>query len=242
MVFVTLCGYHFESQMNADNADRTEFLKLSLVLGLAAAVGALIFFGWLADEVLEGETRHFDEVTRAAVHQLASPALTAIMRGISFVGSTISLAVATGVVVVCFAMRKWGREAKLFAITMVGAALLNVTLKLTFKRARPIPFFNLTAPETYSFPSGHSLMSCCFFGALAAILTARIKRKRVRAAVWTLATAMFLLIGFSRIYLGVHHTTDVIAGFVAALIWILIIRFVETQLRRRRRRQELAAD
>ena len=144
---------------------------------------------------------------------------------------------ATIAIVVRFAMQKWGREAKLFAITMIGAALLNMTLKLTFKRARPVPFFNLTAPETYSFPSGHSLMSCCFFGALAAIVTARIKRKRVRAIVWTLASVMFLLIGFSRIYLGVHHTTDVIAGFVAALIWILIIRFVEMQLRRRRKRR-----
>jgi undecaprenyl-diphosphatase len=227
--------------MNADDKDRSRFLSLSLLLGLTAAIGALIFFGWLADEVLEGETRHFDEVTRAAIHQLASPALTAIMRGVSFIGSTISLTVATGVIIVCFAMRKRGREAKLLAITMIGAALLNMTLKLTFKRARPVPFFNLTAPETYSFPSGHSLMSCCFFGALAAILTARIKRKRLRVVVWTLATAMFLLIGFSRIYLGVHHTTDVIAGFVAAMIWILIIRFVEMELRRRKRRR-LAAD
>jgi undecaprenyl-diphosphatase len=227
--------------MNADEADRSKFLSLSLILGLAAAIGALIFFGWLADEVLEGETRHFDEVTRAAIHQLASPAVTAIMRGVSFIGSTISLTVATGVIIVCFAMRKRGREAKLLAITMIGAALLNMTLKLTFKRARPVPFFNLTAPETYSFPSGHSLMSCCFFGALAAILTGRIKRKRLRVVVWTLATAMFLLIGFSRIYLGVHHTTDVIAGFVAAMIWILIIRFVEMELRRRKRRR-LAAD
>ncbi|HYK22811.1 MAG TPA: phosphatase PAP2 family protein [Pyrinomonadaceae bacterium] len=227
--------------MNADEADRSKFLSLSLILGLAAAIGALIFFGWLADEVLEGETRHFDEVTRAAIHQLASPALTGIMRGVSFIGSTISLTVATGVIIVCFAMRKRGREAKLLAITMIGAALLNMTLKLTFKRARPVPFFNLTAPETYSFPSGHSLMSCCFFGALAAILTGRIKRKRLRVVVWTLATAMFLLIGFSRIYLGVHHTTDVIAGFVAAMIWILIIRFVEMELRRRKRRR-LAAD
>jgi len=222
--------------MNADDADRSRFLSLSLLLGLAAAIGALIFFGWLTDEVLEGETRHFDEATRAAVHQLASPALTAIMRGLSFIGSTISLTIATIAVVVRFAMQKRGREAKLFAITMIGAALLNLTLKLTFKRARPVPFFNLTAPETYSFPSGHSLMSCCFFGALAAIVTARIKRKRLRVIVWMLASVMFLSIGFSRIYLGVHHTTDVIAGFVAALIWILIIRFAEMQVRRRRGR------
>ena len=75
--------------------------------------------------------------------------------------------------------------------------MLNITLKLTFKRARPTPFFDLLPPETYSFPSGHSLASCCFFGALAAILTARIKSKRVRAIVWIVASVMFLSIGFS---------------------------------------------
>ena len=214
-----------------------EFLSLSLLLGLATAIVALIFFGWLADEALEGDAQHFDEVTRAAVHQFATPLLTAIMRGFSFVGSTIALTVGTIFVVVQFAMRKWGREARLFAITMIGAGLLNITLKLAFKRPRPVPFFNLSPPETYSFPSGHSLTSAVFFGALAAILTARIKSKRVQVAIWIVATAMFLLIGLSRIYLGVHYTTDVIAGFAAALIWILVVRFVEIGLVRRRRRK-----
>ena len=226
------------SKLDANEKRRFEFLSLSLLLGLAAAVGALIFFGWLADEVLEGETRHFDEVTRAAVHQLASPLLTTIMRGFSFIGSTLALTIGTIIVVVRFALLKWRREAILFPITMAGAGLLNVTLKLAFKRPRPVPFFNLTAPETYSFPSGHSLTSACFFGALAAILTARVKSRRVRVIVWVMCTSMFVLIGLSRIYLGVHHTTDVIAGFAAALIWILVVRFVEMELARRRRRKQ----
>jgi undecaprenyl-diphosphatase len=217
-----------------------EFLSLSLLLGLIAAIGTLVFFGWLTDEVLEGDSRQFDEATRAAVHQLASPTLTEIMRGLSFVGSTLALTIGTILVIVLFAMRKWGREAKLFALTMVGASLLNTTLKLAFKRARPVPFFDPLPPPTYSFPSGHSLMSCCFFGALAAILTARIKTKRIRVVVWILAAIMFLSIGLSRIYLGVHHTTDVIAGFSAALIWILVVRFVEMQLERRKRKKQLA--
>jgi len=215
-----------------------EFISVSLLLGLASAIGTIIFFGWLADEVLDGETRQFDEVTRAAVHQFASPSMTTAMRGISFLGSTLFLTVATIGVITWFALRKWGREAKLFAITMAGASLLNVSLKLAFKRPRPVPFFDLLPPESYSFPSGHALTSCCFFGAFAAILTARIKSRRVRTIVWILAVTMFLLIGLSRIYLGVHHTTDVIAGFAAALIWILVVRFVEMHLRRRRRRKE----
>lgn len=215
-----------------------EFVSLSLLLGMAVAVGTIIFFGWLSDEVLDGETRQFDDVTRAAVHQLASPPLTNAMRGISFLGSTLFLTLGTGVAIVFFAWRKWGREAKLFALTMIGASLLNISLKLAFKRPRPVPFFDLSVPETYSFPSGHALTSCVFFGALAAMLTARIKSKRVRIVVWTVCATMFLLVGFSRIYLGVHFTTDVIAGFAAALIWILVVRFVELTLRRRRRRKE----
>jgi undecaprenyl-diphosphatase len=228
--------------MNADKRGSEKFLTLSLLLGLTAAIATLIFFGWLTSEVLEGETRHFDEVTREAVHQLASPLLTTMMRGVSFIGSTLALTIGTIVVVVQFAMRKWGREARLFAITMIGAGLLNITLKLAFKRPRPVPFFNLTAPETYSFPSGHSLTSACFFGALAAILTARVKSRRLRVMVWVVCTLMFVVIGFSRIYLGVHHTTDVIAGFAAALIWILVVRFVETELARRRRRKKPSTD
>src|SRR5215207_4612534 len=102
-----------------------EFISLSLLIGLAAAIGTLIFFGWLTDEVLEGDSRQFDEATRAAVHQLASPALTAVMRGLSFVGSTLALTVLTTVVIVPLALKKLAREAKLLAVTMVGAALLN---------------------------------------------------------------------------------------------------------------------
>src|SRR5262245_62840558 len=112
--------------MNADKRGSEKFLSLSLLLGLAAAIATLIFFGWLTSEVLEGETAHFDDATRNAVHQLASPLLTTIMRGISFVGSTLALSVGTTLVVIQFAMRKWGREAWLFAITMIGAGLLNI--------------------------------------------------------------------------------------------------------------------
>jgi undecaprenyl-diphosphatase len=217
-----------------------ELISVSLSLGLLAAIATLIFLGWLADEVLDGETRQFDDATRAAVHTFASPPLTLFMRAVSFLGSSQFLTVASILAIVLFAWRKWGREAKLFALTMIGASTLNITLKLAFKRPRPVPFFNLTAPESYSFPSGHSLASFCFFAGLAAILSGRIKQKRPRTIMWTIAIVMFLLIGLSRIYLGVHYTTDVIAGFAAASIWILVVRYVEEILVRRKRRTKAA--
>jgi undecaprenyl-diphosphatase len=229
--------------MSAATPKRKRFLEIISVwlsLGLLAAIATLVFLGWLADEVLEGETRQFDDATRAAVHTFASPPLTLFMRAISFLGSSQFLTVASIAVIAWFAWRKWGREAKLFALTMIGASVLNITLKLVFKRPRPVPFFDLTAPESYSFPSGHSLASCCFFAGLAAILSGRIKHKRPRTIIWTIAIVMFLLIGLSRIYLGVHYTTDVIAGFAAASIWILVVRYVEELLVRRRRRIKAA--
>jgi len=218
-----------------------EYLGLSLLLGMIAAIAMLVFLGWLTDEVLEGDARRFDEVTRNAVHAFASPTLTTVMHGLSFIGSSLCLTILTAAVIVIFALRKWGREARLFALTMIGASLLNITLKLAFKRARPVPFFDLTAPASYSFPSGHSLASCCFFAGLAAILSGRVKSKRARIMIWIAATVMFLLIGLSRIYLGVHYPTDVIAGFTAALIWIVVVRFVELHLARRRQRKATRA-
>ena len=188
---------------------RLEVLTLSLALGISAAVASLIFFAWLTNEVLEGETRHFDEVTRAAVHHLASPTMTATMRGISFIGSTVCLTTATIVMFIWFLTHRWRREGWLLGITMLGASILNTTLKLTFQRPRPEPFFDLLAPRTYSFPSGHSLASFCFFGALATVLTARIENKRINFVTWLIAGLMVLLIGLSRIYLGcLLYTSD----------------------------------
>jgi len=213
-------------------------LSLSLVLGLGAAIVSLLFFAWLANEVLEGELQHFDTVTRNGVHQLASPGLTATMQAVSFLGSAVFLTAATILIVIWFVLRHWRREAVLFTVTMIGAAILNTTLKLTFRRSRPVPYFNLLAPESYSFPSGHALASFCFYGALATILSAKIRNRRLRVAIWLFAGAMFLLIGFSRIYLGVHYTTDVLAGYSAALIWVLVVRFAELQLVRRRKSRD----
>jgi undecaprenyl-diphosphatase len=211
-----------------------EFLGLSITVGMLASIATLLFFAWLTNEVLEGETQHFDDVTRNAVHSIASPTLTDTMRGISFTGSSFFLTGATIVMFMWVMSRGWQRDAWLLAITMIGASILNTTLKLTFHRPRPVPFFNLLAPESYSFPSGHSLASFCFFGALASILTTRITNPKINLLTWATAGTLVFLIGLSRIYLGVHYTTDVLAGYAAAFIWIAMIRFVELRIVNRR--------
>jgi undecaprenyl-diphosphatase len=223
--------------MKARDKRLWEWMSLSLLLGLVAAIGSLIFFSWLSDEVLRGETRAFDDATRAAVHAWASPSLTVFMQIISFMGSTEFLFGATTVATFLMFRSKWKKEAILFPITMIGAGLLNTTLKLSFQRARPVPFFDLLAPRSYSFPSGHALASFCFYGVLAAMLATRIKNQKWRAVFWTSAVLIILLIGLSRIYLGVHYTTDVLAGYAAALIWVVVVNFVEQRLAARRRKR-----
>lgn len=194
-----------------------------LFAGLLLAIAALFFFGWLADEMLEGDTRRFDEIVRASIHETAFPALTAVMQLMSFLGSTLFLIAFGVVVVIALYLREHRRGATLFTITTVGASVLLVTLKLAFRRARPEPFFDTMLPASYSFPSGHSLAAFCFYGALAEILTERTDKLWLQIIVWTAAALMILLIGISRIYLGVHHPSDVVAGYAVGLIWVITI-------------------
>jgi undecaprenyl-diphosphatase len=108
---------------------------------------------------------------------------------------------------------------RLFLVAVLGAFLSSELLKLLFHRVRPEPFFAVYAPQTFSFPSGHSLVSPCFYGVLAAIVASRLRPPAARAAVWASAAVLAALIGCSRIYLGVHYPSDVLAGYAVAVAW-----------------------
>ena len=194
-----------------------------LFTGMTLAIGALFFFGWLAGEMLNGDTRRFDESVRNYIHEFAFPALTSLMQLSSFLGSTAFLTVFGVIIVAALYLRTHRRGAILFTITTVGATVLLVTLKLAFRRPRPEPFFDTILPASHSFPSGHSLAAFCFYGALAEILSERADRLWVRIIVWIAAAIMILMIGISRIYLGVHHPSDVVAGYAVGLIWVMTI-------------------
>ncbi len=198
-------------------------IGLVLFFGMALALAALFFFAWMADEIMEGDTLRLDEYIRGFVHQFAFPALTILMQIASFLGSTLFLTLLGISIVITLYLNKHRRGAIIFTITTIGASLLLASLKIAFRRARPEPFFDTILPASYSFPSGHSLASFCFYGALAAIITVRIEKFRLKILVWLAATILILLIGISRIYLGVHYPSDVLAGFAVGLIWVITI-------------------
>ena len=206
-----------------------------LLVGMMTAIAALFFFGWLADEMLEGDMARFDEVVRNFVHQSAFPALTSAMQLASFLGSTLFLVIFGVIIVITLYLKKHRHGAVIFTITTIGSSVLMVILKLAFKRPRPQPFFDTILPASYSFPSGHSLASFCFYGALAAILAARTDKLWLQITVWISAAIMVLLIGISRIYLGVHYPSDVLAGFVVGLIWVVTIAIGDKLVHARRK-------
>jgi len=196
-------------------------LATPLLVSLACAVASLLLFAALADEMLEGDTYQFDAAVRQFVHSHSSARLTAAMQFFTLVGSSllVSIAATSGCVALWVTRRR--RKALFLAITILGGSLLMWVLKASFHRQRPQPFFDTHLPASYSFPSGHALLSFCLFGAGAALLSADQKKRWVRIAIWTFAVVLVVAIGYSRIYLGVHYPSDVLAGYLGALVWVL---------------------
>ena len=191
----------------------------SLLLSLVSSVILLILFAWLSEEVFEGELRRFDMGVRMKVHELFSPQMTKFMQAMTFLGSVGFLLTLFLLITAIWIIRKKYRSAAWLAVAAGGSVILDVSLKLSFHRPRPMPFVGM-APTSYSFPSGHSLSSLCFYGVLAGLLCARIRNPALRKAIWIAAALLVLAIGISRIYLGVHYPTDVIAGYIAAGAWV----------------------
>ena len=202
-----------------------------LLIGIVLAAAFTSLFGWYASEVAEGETAAFDASVRDAVHSVASPTLTAVMEAASFTGKAAFLTVLGLIFAAVLAYLKLWRSLAIFVITMAGEILLETTLKITYHRARPEPFFDLPVPSSYSFPSGHAMGSLCFYGIVAWIIVRRIDSLPMRIAVWLIASVLFLTIGFSRIYLGVHYPSDVMAGFFAGVVWVSAVIFTDSYIR-----------
>jgi undecaprenyl-diphosphatase len=142
-----------------------------------------------------------------------------VLGSVRFLGSALAIAVAA------FLMAGRRRSAVALACTMAGAIVLENAMKYAIRRVRPEPFFG-TEPDTYSFPSGHALLSSCFYWVLAELLAGRARSEPARAAIWCVAVLLVAAIGLSRIYLGVHYPTDVLGGYLTAAFWLGIVKSI----------------
>ncbi len=211
---------------------RTAILETAILLSLAAAVLALFLFVWVAETFSNPQTQAFDRSVRISIHQHASARITQAMVVFSRLGEP-GVAIGATLAITIFLLARWYRAALWITVSMVGAALLNASLKLAFHRPRPPAFFG-PQPDTFSFPSGHALVCACFYGVLVGLIADRIRSLYWRVLIWVFGLIVIAGVGLSRIYLGVHYPSDVIAGYLAAAGWVSsLIALDRLWLRRR---------
>jgi len=215
---------------------RLRELGPTLILGLLILSAGGWAFGALAEEVAEDDTG-LDNRIADELHEHATRPLTEFFEAVTTLGNGIVLAGVAAIAAYLLARRRYYAEAVLMVLAYVGAEVLSYSLKLAFRRDRPFFTDPLATVSTYSFPSGHATVSVAVYGALCLVL---LRRLTGPARLVCLAAAVLLvsLIGFSRLYLGVHFLSDVLAGFSVGLAWLaLCVVVLDLHHRRRSRLQ-----
>lgn len=206
-------------------------LGLFLIAGLAISAAALAVFSWIAYAMAGGVTQRFDQSVVDFMRANAAPAWD----WLALAGAGLGSGVAMWIVLLGGTVLLWrGRRhisVLLLWVSLLGGRLLNEELKAAFARERPEPIDwevdafgrSIGFPESFSFPSGHATTAMVVFGTVA-YLVARLE-PTVRQRRWTLAgaAALILLIGWSRVYMGVHYPSDVLAGYLSGLLWATLV-------------------
>jgi undecaprenyl-diphosphatase len=214
--------------------------ELGTLLAIGSVAAGIWIFAALADEVMEGGTRKFDSALLLALRRpgdlqpLGPPALLNAARDITALGGPTVLTLLIAAVSLFLAL-DGKKHMALFVCGSIGSGLLlSNLLKDSFDRPRPDIVPHEVYAASYSFPSGHSMLSALTYLTLGAILARSHERKLLKA--YFLLTAVFLtvLIGVTRVYLGVHWPTDVLAGWTAGAVWALLCWLLARWLQSRR--------
>jgi membrane-associated phospholipid phosphatase len=203
--------------------DPDSYLGLQLTVGAAVLIGAGWLFGGVAEDVLTAAPLvRLDAELAQWLHRHASPAVTRFMLSVSSLHGTVAIVSLASLIGVGLARKRaWYWLATLVA-AVPGGMLVNVMMKLAFHRARPSfddPIVTLTS---YSFPSGHVAGATLFYGFLLALLASRTSSWLARCALGVLALAMISLVALSRMYLGAHYLSDVLAAFAEGVAWLTL--------------------
>ncbi len=207
----------------------TKFFQVFSVktwISLAAAFGLVLFpvylFVQLADEVRDQETLIRDEQVLRTVNSFSSPMLDLVSVGFTQLGGVIGVFVLTLGIVLLLGVRRKRKSAAILAIGVTGAVLINVFLKTLFQRDRPELWERIVTENSYSFPSGHAMASSAL--ALSLILVFWPTRWRWPVLIGSL---LYMIgIGLTRLYLGVHYPTDIIAGWIVSAGWVALLMLI----------------
>lgn len=211
------------------------FFWLRFAFGILMLIGASWVFVGIAEDVVSGDPLTLVDTQLAAwFHTHSTPLMTQVMLIIGNLQGTLEMSICALLFWIFLMWKKQRYWLLALILTVPGGMLLNLLMKQIFQRARPSftdPIITLT---TYSFPSGHAAGATLFYGVLAAFLVARILKWRWRVVVVLVAILLVALVGFSRIYLGVHYLSDVLAGVAEGVAWLALCLTAIHTLRQRR--------
>lgn len=203
---------------------------VKLAVGLVIIILCVWVFGELADEVREQEPILFDEPILRFMQQYHSDWLTMLVKMMTNLGGIVGVSLLVIAAMSLLWWRKRTQAVVMLGLGVSGAALINVVVKMIFARARPDLWEHLVVETFYSFPSGHAMASSAL--AFSVILIAW--RTRWRWLAISLAMLYMIIIGATRLYLGVHYPSDVLAGWAISLAWVVFVAMVLGVVRVRR--------
>jgi membrane-associated phospholipid phosphatase len=212
-------------------------LLLQLALGFVLSVAAIGFLGLARDIAGGAPLAHFDQALADALHRDATPGGVRFFAALTALGTGAGVAVVGLVVAIALLNRGRRLASIIWVLALAGSGLLNGALKAFYQRARPSFADPYAIAGSYSFPSGHAMMSVVAAGMLAYLIVVFRRSGPVQLAAIAAAIVWALLIGFSRLYLGVHYFSDVLGGYAAGTVWLTVcIAAMETVRSRRRTR------
>jgi undecaprenyl-diphosphatase len=197
--------------------------NLRHIVILAILLILFLVMGFMVMDSAEGIL--FDMAILDAIHKSNNPVIFNIMKFISFIGSEKFLFPAIGFVIIISIINKRYFVSKFLLFNTLGSFLFNHLLKQVFQRTRPLDFF-LVKQGGLSYPSGHSMVVMTMYLAIAYLLTREERDPRRRRRVYIIASIIILLMGISRIYLGVHWPSDIVGGFIMGYIFYSISRLL----------------
>lgn len=199
------------------------------MIAIAATAATLFAFAKIAEEMIQGDTRAFDEYVLLSLRTPGNPAdpvgppwVEEMMRDFSGLGGTGVLIAVTLAVTGFLVIGRKRHMALAMAVAVTSGMLISQTLKWGFARPRPDLVPALTRVYTHSFPSGHAMVSAVAYLTIGVLFARTPIRTALKAYLLSIATLLTLIVGISRVYLGVHWPTDVLAGWAGGAAWALL--------------------